>query len=50
MDREVRALRDSFLTVNYAKLLYNGMYFSPEVKFPQSEVPALWGRTKRNAN
>lgn len=24
MDREVRALRDSFITVNYAKILYNG--------------------------
>ncbi|THZ60201.1 argininosuccinate synthase [Aureobasidium pullulans] len=33
MDREVRALRDQFLTFNYAKILYNGLYFSPECKF-----------------
>lgn len=33
MDREVRALRDAFLTVNYSKLLYNGLYFSPEVRY-----------------
>ena len=33
MDREVRALRDQFITFNYAKVLYNGLYFSPESKF-----------------
>ena len=33
MDREVRALRDRFLTFNYAKILYNGLYFSPEARF-----------------
>lgn len=33
MDREVRALRDQFLTFNYAKVLYNGLYFSPEARF-----------------
>lgn len=33
MDREVRALRDQFVTVNYAKVLYNGCYFSPEMRF-----------------
>ncbi|KAF2221164.1 argininosuccinate synthase [Elsinoe ampelina] len=33
MDREVRALRDQFITFNYAKVLYNGLYFSPEAKF-----------------
>lgn len=33
MDREVRALRDQFLTFNYAKILYNGLYFSPEARF-----------------
>ncbi|MCJ1452445.1 argininosuccinate synthetase [Mycoblastus sanguinarius] len=33
MDREVRALRDQFVTVNYAKVLYNGMWFSPEREY-----------------
>jgi len=33
MDREVRALRDQFITFNYAKVLYNGLYFSPEARF-----------------
>lgn len=33
MDREVRALRDQFITFNYAKVLYNGLYFSPEMRF-----------------
>ncbi|KAL9048767.1 MAG: hypothetical protein Q9162_007558 [Coniocarpon cinnabarinum] len=33
LDREVRALRDQFVTVNYSKALYNGTYFSPERKY-----------------
>ncbi|KAI9796347.1 MAG: argininosuccinate synthetase [Piccolia ochrophora] len=33
MDREVRALRDQFVTFNYSKILYNGLYFSPERKY-----------------
>lgn len=33
LDREVRALRDQFVTVAYAKCLYNGTYFSPERKY-----------------
>lgn len=33
LDREVRALRDQFVTFNYAKVLYNGLYFSPEREF-----------------
>ncbi|GAM86055.1 hypothetical protein ANO11243_040650 [Dothideomycetidae sp. 11243] len=33
MDREVRALRDQFVTFSYAKVLYNGLYFSPEARF-----------------
>ncbi|KAJ5216185.1 Argininosuccinate synthase [Penicillium cinerascens] len=40
MDREVRALRDQFVTFNYSKLLYNGMYFSPEREFLESSITA----------
>ncbi|CAG7926644.1 unnamed protein product [Penicillium olsonii] len=40
MDREVRALRDSFVTFNYSKLLYNGMYFSPEREFLEASITA----------
>ncbi|KAK4995210.1 argininosuccinate synthetase [Elasticomyces elasticus] len=39
MDREVRALRDAFLTVPYAKILYNGLYFSPEARFLLDCIP-----------
>nr|OQO19559.1 Argininosuccinate synthase [Rachicladosporium sp. CCFEE 5018]OQO25904.1 Argininosuccinate synthase [Rachicladosporium sp. CCFEE 5018] len=38
MDREVRALRDQFITFNYAKLLYNGLYFSPEREFLEDSI------------
>ncbi|ODM15005.1 Argininosuccinate synthase [Aspergillus cristatus] len=38
MDREVRALRDQFVTVNYSKILYNGLYFSPEREFLESSI------------
>ncbi|KAL9640009.1 MAG: hypothetical protein Q9164_000544 [Protoblastenia rupestris] len=40
MDREVRALRDQFVTVSYSRILYNGFYFSPECKFLQSSITA----------
>ncbi|BDD62884.1 argininosuccinate synthetase [Monascus purpureus] len=40
LDREVRALRDQFVTVNYSKLLYNGLYFSPEREFLEASIPA----------
>lgn len=30
LDREVRALRDSFVTPAFSRILYNGLYFSPE--------------------
>ena len=40
MDREVRALRDQFVTFNYAKLLYNGLYFSPEREFLENSITA----------
>ncbi|POS82152.1 argininosuccinate synthetase, partial [Erysiphe pulchra] len=40
LDREVRALRDQFVTFNYAKLLYNGLYFSPEREFLEASIEA----------
>lgn len=30
LDREVRSLRDQFVTSNFSKLLYNGLWFSAE--------------------
>lgn len=40
LDREVRALRDQYVTVNYAKALYNGLYFSPEREFLEESIKA----------
>ncbi|KAL0633712.1 argininosuccinate synthetase [Maublancomyces gigas] len=40
LDREVRALRDQFVTYNYSKLLYNGLYFSPEREFLEGAILA----------
>lgn len=40
LDREVRALRDQFVTFNYARILYNGLYFSPEREFLESSIVA----------
>jgi argininosuccinate synthase len=40
LDREVRALRDQFVTFNYAKILYNGLYFSPEREFLEQSITA----------
>ena len=40
LDREVRALRDQFVTFNYAKVLYNGLYFSPECEFLEKSIVA----------
>ncbi|KAH9844804.1 Argininosuccinate synthase [Teratosphaeria destructans] len=40
LDREIRALRDQFVTFNYAKLLYNGLYFSPEREFLEDSIKA----------
>jgi argininosuccinate synthase len=37
LDREIRALRDSFVTVKYFKILYNGL-FSPEREFMEASV------------
>ncbi|KAL8290476.1 hypothetical protein RQP46_002734 [Phenoliferia psychrophenolica] len=36
MDRNVRALRDGFVTAELSKILYNGYWFSPEREFVQS--------------
>ncbi|KAH0544105.1 hypothetical protein FGG08_001723 [Glutinoglossum americanum] len=40
MDKEVRALRDQFVTFNFAKILYNGLWFSPEREFLESSIVA----------
>ncbi|CAG8973990.1 hypothetical protein HYALB_00011568 [Hymenoscyphus albidus] len=46
LDREVRALRDQFVTFNYAKVLYNGLYFSPEREFLEESIIA----SQKNVN
>lgn len=46
LDREVRALRDQFVTFNYAKILYNGLYFSPEREFLEAAIFA----SQKNVN
>ncbi|EHL03174.1 putative Argininosuccinate synthase [Glarea lozoyensis 74030] len=46
LDREVRALRDQFVTFNYAKVLYNGLYFSPEREFLEESIVA----SQKNVN
>lgn len=38
LDREVRAIRDQFVTPTYSKLLYNGMYFTPECEYVRSMI------------
>jgi argininosuccinate synthase len=38
LDREVRPLRDQFVTFNYAKILYNSLYFSPEREFLEESI------------
>jgi len=40
LDREIRALRDQFVTYNYSKILYNGLYFSPEREFLEASIVA----------
>lgn len=40
LDREVRNLRDQFVTITWSKLLYNGLYFSPERKFIEKSIVA----------
>lgn len=38
LDKEVRQLRDSFVTPNYSRLLYNGSYFTPECEYIRSMI------------
>ena len=38
LDREVRALRDQFVTFNWSRILYNGLYFSPEREFLEASI------------
>ncbi|KAL8803865.1 MAG: hypothetical protein Q9182_002921 [Xanthomendoza sp. 2 TL-2023] len=38
LDRQVRALRDQFVTFNYSRILYNGLYFSPEREFLHASI------------
>lgn len=40
LDRNVRALRDQFVTVELSKILYNGHWFTPEREFVVSSIPA----------
>lgn len=39
LDRNVRALRDQFVTVQLSQILYNGYFFSPEREFVTSSIP-----------
>ncbi|KAI5458324.1 argininosuccinate synthase [Mariannaea sp. PMI_226] len=38
MDGRVRELRDQFVSLTWSRLLYNGMYFSPEREFIDNSV------------
>ena len=38
LDREIRALRDQFVTIGWSRVLYNGLYFSPEREFLQASI------------
>jgi argininosuccinate synthase len=38
MDREVRSLRDQFVTHSWSNLLYDGKYFSPEREFVENSL------------
>ncbi|KAG9298782.1 hypothetical protein G9A89_012850 [Geosiphon pyriformis] len=40
LDREVRQLRDEFVTPRWSQLLYNGQYFSPELDVLQASLKA----------
>nr|GAT56552.1 argininosuccinate synthetase [Mycena chlorophos] len=40
LDRNVRALRDQFVTVAFSRILYNGQFFSPEREFVTSSIPS----------
>jgi argininosuccinate synthase len=38
LDREIRALRDQFVTIGWSRILYNGLYFSPEREFLEASI------------
>jgi argininosuccinate synthase len=40
LDRNVRALRDQFVTVELSRILYNGHFFTPEREFITAAIPA----------
>ena len=40
LDRNVRAIRDQFITVQLSQILYNGFFFSPEREFITAAIPA----------
>lgn len=46
MDREVRAIRDQFVTPTFSKILYNGLYYTPECEF----VRAMIGPSQKSVN
>jgi argininosuccinate synthase len=43
LDRNVRALRDQFVTIEWSRVLYNGLYFSPEREFLHASILASQG-------
>lgn len=40
LDRNVRALRDQFTTIEFSKILYNGHFFTPEREFITASIPS----------
>ena len=38
LDREIRGLRDQFVTIGWSRVLYNGLYFSPEREFLEVSI------------
>ena len=40
LDRNVRALRDQFVTIELSRILYNGHWFTPEREFVTSAIPS----------
>ena len=40
LDRNVRALRDQFVTIELSRILYNGHFFTPEREFVTAAIPA----------
>jgi hypothetical protein len=40
LDRNVRSLRDQFVTTQLSHILYNGYFFSPEREFVTASIPA----------